>query len=153
MCQEEKNVKLYRSLALTELISFPPSAYQGQMRMGMNHGIGVRSQDHAVPWSEACNHLTLSSASVSPNCKQFHYHHSVLPFCKCKFALWQNKPYLWCSRFRHPKSCVCFMLQVLRKPKKKPSDVYYWLFTYVIRAEKNRKGKLAAHAAKRPGSG
>lgn len=42
----------------------------------------------------------------------FYHHTNVnLPYDRTSHISWWN-------RFRHPVSCVCFMLQVLRKPKK-----------------------------------
>lgn len=42
----EDPIKPFKTLAFAVMTSWPLSAYEGQM--GMNHGIGERSQHHAI---------------------------------------------------------------------------------------------------------
>lgn len=147
----EDCIKPSKTVAFAVMISLPLSAYEGQM--GMNHRMGVRSQDHAIFMSCcALGRSFQSSDSVLSICFP---ELQIVPLpsccfmsCKCKFALWQNKSYVW-WRFRHPVLCVCRSCVRLRKT--------FWcvlLIVYICyQREKNRKGKLAAYAAKRPGSG
>lgn len=105
----EDLIKPSKTLAFAVMISLPLSAYEGQM--GMNHGMGVRSQNHAIFMSRCA--LGRSFQSSDPVLSICFPELQIVPLpsccfmsCKCKFALWQSESYVW-WRFRHPILCVC----------------------------------------------
>lgn len=150
--KHEDLIKASNTLAFAVMISLPLSAYEGQI--GMNHEMGVRSQDHAIFMSRCA--LGRSFQSSDPVLSICFPELQIVPLpsccfmsCKCKFALWQNESYAW-WRFRHSVLWVCRSYVSLRQT--------FWcvlLIVYICyqRRKKNRKGKLAAYTAKRPGSG
>lgn len=81
----EDPTKPSKTLAFAVMTSLPPSAYEGQM--GMNHGMGVRSQDHAIFMSRCA--LGRGLQSSDPVLSICFHELQIVPLPSCCFSVLQ----------------------------------------------------------------